>query len=204
MKLEREQLVKMLEEKFGVGGVRVADVRKLKYDLTTQFSNILLLASTVSWAAMAVASLGVTNTMMASIRSRRWQFGVLRSLGTTRASLLRLVLAEATLLGLIACAIGLACGLTMAVNARGMSRMVIGFNPPIQVPCWHRSFRHGRPQERNRCRSCRQAGRRRRPVHSDPAFGCVSYRIVAAIALVARCDDATDIISAGCFRRHRV
>ena len=30
---------------------------------------------------MAVASLGVTNTIMASVRSRRWQFGILRSMG---------------------------------------------------------------------------------------------------------------------------
>ena len=46
---------------------------------------LLLLVSTVAFAAMAVASLGVTNTIMASIRSRRWQFGILRSIGVTRA-----------------------------------------------------------------------------------------------------------------------
>ena len=40
--------------------------------------------------------LGVTNTIMASIRSRRWQFGILRSIGVTRGQLLRLVLSEAS------------------------------------------------------------------------------------------------------------
>ena len=64
----------------------------------------------VAYAAMAVASLGVTNTVMAGIRTRRWQFGVLRSIGVTRSQLLRLVLSEASLLGIVACVMGLAAG----------------------------------------------------------------------------------------------
>ena len=36
---------------------------------------------------MAVASLGVTNTILASIRTRRWQYGILRSIGLTRSTI---------------------------------------------------------------------------------------------------------------------
>ena len=67
---------------------------------------------------MAVASLGVTNTIMASIRSRRWQFGILRSIGVTRGQLLRLVLAEAMLLGLVGVRSGLAAGALMSLDAQ--------------------------------------------------------------------------------------
>ena len=56
---------------------------------------------------MAVAALGVTNTIMASIRSRRWELGVLRSIGVTRGQLLRMVLAESALLGIVGSALGL-------------------------------------------------------------------------------------------------
>jgi putative ABC transport system permease protein len=83
---------------------------------------------------MAVASLGVTNTIMASIRSRRWSFGILRSIGVTRGQLLRLVLAEATLLGLVGCALGLTAGALLSLDARGLSRIWIGFVPPVSVP----------------------------------------------------------------------
>ena len=71
---------------------------------------------------------------MASIRSRRWTFGVLRSIGVTRSQLLRMVLAEATLLGLVGVALGLSAGALMSLNARGLSRILIGFVPPLAVP----------------------------------------------------------------------
>jgi putative ABC transport system permease protein len=92
------------------------------------------MASSVALAAMGVASLGVTNTVMASVRSRRWQFGVLRSVGVTRSELLRLVMAEATLLGLIGVALGLTCGLELAINAQRLGALVLGYNPPLRIP----------------------------------------------------------------------
>jgi len=59
---------------------------------------------------------------------------VLRSIGVTRGQLLRLVLAEATLLGLVGVALGLSAGALMSVNARGLSRITIGYVPPVVVP----------------------------------------------------------------------
>src|SRR5947207_4099349 len=99
-------------------GMQAYDIRQIKYAITSAFGNLLLLVSSVAFAAMGVSSLGVTNTIMASIRSRRWQFGILRSIGVTRSQLLRLVLAEALLLGLIGCALGLVAGAQMSVDAR--------------------------------------------------------------------------------------
>src|SRR5438874_12780204 len=93
------------------------DVRHIKYMIEQTFRRLLLLVSTVAFCAIAVASLGVTNTIMASIRSRRWQFGILRSIGVTRSGLLRLVLAEAVLLGLVGVGLGLAAGLQMSIDA---------------------------------------------------------------------------------------
>jgi len=83
---------------------------------------------------MAVSSLGVTNTIMASIRSRRWQFGVLRAIGVTRGALARLILAEGILLGAIGCALGLAAGMIMSINAKQLAVVVLGYNPPLVVP----------------------------------------------------------------------
>jgi putative ABC transport system permease protein len=71
---------------------------------------------------------------MASVRSRRWQFGVLRSIGLGRGDLLRMILAEAVMLGLVGAALGLAAGLELAVDARKLSGAVLGYSPPMQVP----------------------------------------------------------------------
>ena len=132
--IERKKLLEDLRNKLGAWNLSVGDVRQIKYQIVETFEKLLLLASTVAFAAMAVASLGVTNTIMASIRSRRWQFGVLRSIGVTRTGLMRLVLAEGVLIGAIGCTLGLTAGLLMSVNAKQLALVVLGYNPPLVIP----------------------------------------------------------------------
>jgi putative ABC transport system permease protein len=123
-----------VQQRLGLYGMKVGDIRGIKHGIQQGFGRLLLLVSTVAIAAMAVAALGVTNTIMASIRSRRWSFGVLRSIGVTRSQLLRIVLAEAALLGVIGVALGLSAGGLMSLNARGLARITIGYVPPTVVP----------------------------------------------------------------------
>jgi putative ABC transport system permease protein len=131
---QKEKLIDDLQRELGAQGMRVGDVREIKYNIQLGFRKILMLVSTVAFAAMAVASLGVTNTIMASVRSRQWQFGVLRSIGVTRGQLVRTVLAESFLLGLVGVGLGLVAGFEMAVNANALGSVVTGYQPPISVP----------------------------------------------------------------------
>ena len=71
---------------------------------------------------------------MASIRSRRWQFGILRSIGVTRGQLLRLVIAEAILLGAVACTLGILAGFELAINAESMVVNITGYKPALIIP----------------------------------------------------------------------
>jgi putative ABC transport system permease protein len=139
---EKEKVVKDVQHALRAQGMRAGDVRQIKFRIEQTFYNLLLLVSTVAFAAMGVAALGVTNTVMASIRSRRWQFGILRSIGVTRWQLLRLVLAEAILLGSVACVIGILAGLDMSFNAEAMVVIVTGYKPPIVIP-WNYVFLGG-------------------------------------------------------------
>jgi putative ABC transport system permease protein len=134
--VEKEDVLKEVQHALRMQGMRAGDVREIKFRIEQTFYRLLLLVSTVAFAAMAVASLGVTNTILASIRTRRWQFGILRSIGLTRSQLLRLVLAEALLLGLVGCVMGVAAGLEMSMNAEAVSVIVTGYRPPIVIP-WH-------------------------------------------------------------------
>jgi putative ABC transport system permease protein len=131
---EKDTVLKNVQTALRAQGMRAGDVRQIKARITDTFGNMLLLVSTVAFAAMAVSALGVTNTVMASIRSRRWTFGILRSIGITRFQLLRLVMAEAILLGAVACVLGTVAGLVLSMNAETMIVNITGFSPPMVVP----------------------------------------------------------------------
>ena len=132
--VDKADLLKNVQKSMGDRGLAAGDVRQIKYGIEHGFYRVLDVISSVAIAAMALASLGVANTIMASVRSRRWQFGVLRSIGLGRADLLRLILAEAVMLGLVGVALGLAAGLEISIDARRLSGAVLGYSPPMQIP----------------------------------------------------------------------
>lgn len=86
---------------------------------------------------LLVTSLGVVNTIMASVRARRWELGVLRALGITRSAMSRMILAEGLLIGLVACLISLAFGVMAGWCGTGISQYVSffgGMATPLVVP----------------------------------------------------------------------
>jgi putative ABC transport system permease protein len=52
----------------------------------------------------------------------------------TRLQLLRLVMAEAILLGAVACFLGTFAGLELSMNAESMMVNITGFRPPLVIP----------------------------------------------------------------------
>lgn len=107
-------------------------------------TKILARADDVIWAmcqlpliTLLVTSLGVVNTVMASVRARRWELGVLRALGITRGAMFRMVLAEGLLMGLVACLISLAFGVMAGWCGTGISQYVSffgGMATPLIIP----------------------------------------------------------------------
>ncbi len=134
MGVPKELLTEQLRTQLQDDSLAVADVRQLKETIQQGLRRLLLVASAVAWGALLVAGLGVTNTIIASIRSRTWQFGVLRSIGLTRGTLMRIIMCEALLLGVIGASMGVLCGLLMTINARQLMTIAIGHHPPISVP----------------------------------------------------------------------
>ena len=60
--IDKETLLKDVQQQLGAQGMRAGDVRQIKFRHPGSLQRLLLLISTVAFAAMAVASLGVTNT----------------------------------------------------------------------------------------------------------------------------------------------
>lgn len=86
---------------------------------------------------LAVTSLGVINAVMASVRARRWEMGVLRSVGITRFGLVRLILAEAVLIGIVAGLLSLGFGVMAGWCGMGISQYASffgGLDPSLVVP----------------------------------------------------------------------
>lgn len=124
---------------------------------------ILRLAKSMAWATSLVAlilgSVGMLNTMVMSVFERTTEIGVLRALGWRRSRVLKLVLGEALVLGVVGALLGGLLGyvglhaLTLAPTARGFINPVIppatyAFGLALAVglsllgglyPAWHAS-----------------------------------------------------------------
>jgi putative ABC transport system permease protein len=64
--------------------------------------------------SIVVGSLGVINTLTMSVIERTREIGMLRAIGTTRWQIVRMVLAEAMLMGVIGGVLGLGTGVVLA------------------------------------------------------------------------------------------
>jgi putative ABC transport system permease protein len=74
--------------------------------------------------AMTVAAFGIVNTMSMNVIERTRELGMLRSLGMTRRQIMKMVLAEAGMLGLAGGLIGVLLGLVMSQSViRSMNSM---------------------------------------------------------------------------------
>jgi putative ABC transport system permease protein len=94
-------------------------------------------ASVLPLVVVLIACLGLLNLILASVRARYWELGVLRAIGFTRWTLVRLIVAEAVLVGAVACLLSLAFGLVAGWCGTGAaSRMSFfgGMRPDLVIP----------------------------------------------------------------------
>jgi putative ABC transport system permease protein len=91
---------------------RVSDQRDRREETFEQINLFLLGLGAVS---LLVAAVTITNTMLMSIAEREGELGVLRAVGYGKWAVLRLVVAEATLLGAVGVAVGVP--LTLGIGA---------------------------------------------------------------------------------------
>lgn len=73
-----------------------------------------LVLSGIGLVALAIAALGIANALLAAIRERRREIGVLKALGARDRDVLRIFLLEATALGVVGGVAGTALGIAMA------------------------------------------------------------------------------------------
>ncbi|HEX2972023.1 MAG TPA: ABC transporter permease, partial [Tepidisphaeraceae bacterium] len=117
--------------------IRVTSAADLRSRIGTRADGMIWGMSRLPLVTLVVTSLGVVNVVLASVRARRWDMGVLRAIGYTRWSLVRLVMAEAVLVGLVACLLSFAFGVMAGWCGAGISQYVSffgGLNPSLEIP----------------------------------------------------------------------
>ncbi|MBI3607084.1 MAG: ABC transporter permease [Nitrospirae bacterium] len=95
--------------------VTMTSNRELKREVLEVFDQTFAITRALDLVALAVAMLGVANTVLAIVLERRREIGVLRALGTTRRQIGRIVVCEAGLIGLVGTVLGAATGFGVAL-----------------------------------------------------------------------------------------
>lgn len=107
---------------------------QLKKSIDDNIDRVTLLLAGIPAVGLIVAALGVANLMMANVASRQRQIAVLRAVGATQWQMIRLVCAEALILGLIGSSLGLVMGLHLGQASTYVTSILSGFQPRFSVP----------------------------------------------------------------------
>jgi putative ABC transport system permease protein len=106
-----------------VGGVRAA-ITRLGFSSSApesiitsvdRYTNVVeIVLSAIGLIALGIAALGITNAMLAAVRERRTDIGVMKAIGARDRDVRRIFLVEAAVLGAVGGAIGTALGYVIA------------------------------------------------------------------------------------------
>lgn len=109
--------------------------RELKANVMRIFDRTFAITWVLEVIAICVAILGIANALLALVLERRRELGILRYLGASGRQLRRLVVIEAALLGLLACAAGLLLGFGLSlVLIYVINRQSFGWTIQFSLP----------------------------------------------------------------------
>jgi putative ABC transport system permease protein len=109
-----EEAIKRIEGALDQPGYVVGSGRQIKAGLNSFGMSIMRIASVIAVGAMLIGCAGVASVVIAGVDARRFEFGVLRSVGAGRGMLGRLVVGEVLVIALGACVLGTALGVQSA------------------------------------------------------------------------------------------
>lgn len=120
--------------------VQVSTVESLNNSLNSRAFGVIDAMAKMPLIILILSTVAVVNTMVVSVRARRWEMGVLRACGVTRFGLVRMILAEALLIGLCACVMSFSLGLFYAWIATRLTELapMFGIIAPHLAIDWAR------------------------------------------------------------------
>ena len=141
--IKLENSLQKIAEKYSVGPnrpmVKVSSREYLADRVGDRADEVIQAAAKIPLILLAISSFGMMGTVAASIRNRRFELGVLRSLGVTRFGLIRLILAEAVLISIAAIVMSVGFGIIGGWCFIGLMQYVYsfgGFVSPLTIPVY--------------------------------------------------------------------
>ena len=133
---DRAVVKSAIEKRFGRSDAVFVMARQEIYDeVAATMNKVYSLAYAQQLIVGVVALLGVVSALFISVLQRKRELGLLRAVGATRGQILRSVLAEAILMGIVGAAVGFVIGLALewyAINVIIFDES--GFLFPLRVP----------------------------------------------------------------------
>jgi len=115
-------------------GSLVGTSRQVRQRGEKGFARMMAVASVLAIGNLILACLGVGNLIVAEVTSRRFEFGVLRAVGSRRGLLGRLVAGQTLIIALIGCAAGTILGVEFALIERGFHSRLVGIEYAPHLP----------------------------------------------------------------------
>ncbi len=131
---KEQDILDEIRARIGAPQVFAGTVRELKDTIDAELSGLTRLFSAIPGIALLVAAVGVANLMMANVFARSRQLAIMRAVGATRGLVLRLVIGEALVLGLLGSGLGLALGIHLAGNITLLVERMWGFRVAVAMP----------------------------------------------------------------------
>ncbi len=119
--------------------VKVNSREYLTDRVNSRADSVIQAAAKMPLILLAISSFGMMGTIAASIRSRRFELGVLRSLGVTRFGLIRLILAESLLICIAVILLSVGFGVIGGWCFIGLMKYLSvfgGFTSPLTIPVY--------------------------------------------------------------------
>ena len=118
-------------------GASVITRDELAQDIIESVEGLLAMADSTLLIALIVAGLTIANTAFAAVLERRWELGMVQTLGMTRRALARMLLIEVTVVALIGCAgalvVGTVTGFGITEAVAEIYVLTIPFRAPVAM-----------------------------------------------------------------------
>ena len=115
-------------------GAMFSSGRAIKKIVMQAGNTVLGVSSTVALGALLLACFAVGNVVAAGINARRFEYGVLRAIGSSRWLLSKIILGEVVVIGLLAAIAGTVLGIYLAMVGMGLHRDLAGDLLRISLP----------------------------------------------------------------------
>ena len=108
--------------------------RQFKQSIEEGLRPMVHMATAIPAVALVIAALGVANLMLANVTHRQRQLALMRAVGTTRWQVLRLVIGEALVLGMLGSGLGILLGMQLAYSSNVLTLRFSGFQAGWAIP----------------------------------------------------------------------